>query len=290
MRNKCQFLARNAAGFVISAILCLAFLLTCGQNGEESVAVSMHQIMPDEILGWELQDSVRSYDRETIFEYINGAGEVYLSYDFRQVTVFEYARDNAPRITVELFDMATDEDAYGIFSHGRADEQTSYFVCVQAEGQAQESYRTVLELARIVSGQLPMTGNRPQLVSRLPEEGLIPHSVRFFHLHSSLNYHYFLTIENIMRLDRNTRAVLAEYATGPTYLLCVQYPTPEQAEQGYEGVLKGYAPEAEATGAAEVDQDMWLAAELGGEYVLVAFDAPSEDDARRLITTMAERL
>jgi len=39
----------------------------------------MRRFLPEDFQGWTLSDSVQVYDRETIFDFINGAGEVYLS-------------------------------------------------------------------------------------------------------------------------------------------------------------------------------------------------------------------
>ena len=35
--------------------------------------------------GWKLVSPVGTYDKQTIFEYINGAAELYFAYDFRSV-------------------------------------------------------------------------------------------------------------------------------------------------------------------------------------------------------------
>ena len=79
-------------------------------------------LLPERIGDRVRQDSSLTYDREAIFDYINGAGEVYRSYAFRDVLVARYARDSGDEVTVELFDMGLTEDAYGVFSYARESE------------------------------------------------------------------------------------------------------------------------------------------------------------------------
>ena len=76
--------------------------------------------LPDQIGDWARQDAPERYDRETIFDYIDGAGEVYRSYGFSNVFIARYARAGTPEISLELFDMGTSEDAYGVFSYAVA--------------------------------------------------------------------------------------------------------------------------------------------------------------------------
>jgi hypothetical protein len=145
-------------------------------------------------------------------------------------------------------------------------------------------------LARDINQRLPKSGAAPQLVKNLPEEGLIPQSVRFFHSHALLNYHYFMSDRNILNLDQHTRAVLARYAPGSTYLLCVQYPSVKQAKAGHDSFIKDYVPQADTAGVLQVDPGKWLAVNLVREYVVVALDAPTPEDARLLTQALASRL
>ncbi|MCJ7628218.1 MAG: hypothetical protein MUO50_07495, partial [Longimicrobiales bacterium] len=82
-------------------------------------------LLPKTIGEWVKQDAPLTYDRETIFDYINGAGEVYRSYAFSHVLVDRYERSGAQDqgVTVELFDMGNPEDAFGVFSYAREQEE-----------------------------------------------------------------------------------------------------------------------------------------------------------------------
>jgi hypothetical protein len=260
------------------------------------------------MLGWQLQQPVETYDRETIFDYIDGAGEVYLMYGFRTVSVFQFVQPDKPGITVEIFDMGSAEDAYGIFSHARESEETGigqgyeykgsllcfwqgpYFVCIQAEQETAQTKEAVFALAKAIDKKIPPSGGKPKLLAYLPEEGLKPYTIRFFHTHTSLNYHYFLANQNILNLSRDTRAVLAEYEPGSTYLLCIQYPSKQEANDGYNSFVEHYVPEAKAAGVAEIEKGKWVAVETDKEYVVAVLDAPSREYAEQVIKACSQRL
>ncbi|MFH1372953.1 MAG: DUF6599 family protein [bacterium] len=280
----------------------------CGDTDRKESLPEMRDYVPQEVLGRHLNDTVSTYDRETIFDYINGAGEVYLAYDFRKLAVFRLQQTGQPDIIVEMFDMGSTDDAYGIFSHAREEQEVGighgyehrrgllcfwrarFFVCLLCEGDSDPAEQAIEILAKQIDGRLPQAGGEPELVGCLPEKGLVPHSARFFHLAASLNYHYYLSDRNILNLNRQTQAVLARYDPGTTWLLCIQYPSADEARQSHDSFIESYVPEARSTGAAEIADGKWLAVGQVREYVIVALDAPSEIAARQLTSAVTDKL
>lgn len=73
-----------------------------------------------ELAGWQYQEEPQTYSPETLFEYINGAAEAYLSYDFKELIVAQYQKDGTETtITLEIYDMDWPRQAFGIFSSER---------------------------------------------------------------------------------------------------------------------------------------------------------------------------
>ncbi len=268
------------------------------------MATEAARAVPNEILDWKVTDTVETYDRESIFDYINGAGEVYRSYAFRDVTVWRFSKPDAPDITVEIFDMGSPDDAYGVFSHTRESEesgigggyeqrgsvlcfwQNRYYVCLAAYESTDDVRQVVTMLARIIAQKLPQSGGIPNLIGLLPQEGMVEHTQRFFHIHASLNYHYYLAEQNILRLSDSTNAVLAVYEPGTTWLLCVEYPSAQEAEEAHGSFVENYLPEAAETGVAMVDVDKWVSASKLGRYVVITFDAVSRARSTKLADAM----
>ncbi len=268
----------------------------------------MIDLLPEQIGSWTRSDAVDTYDRETIFDYIDGAGEVYRSYAFDQVVVAFYTSAQGPDITVELFDMGKPADAYGVFSYAREREETGigggyeqkgrvlcfwqerYYVCVAAEERTDDSDRALLDFARAISERLPPASDPPDLVTILPDEGLVAFSQRFFHLHQSLNYHYYLARENILKLSDETDAVMARYAPGSTYLLLVRYGDDGDAAAAVSSFGQGYVAGAVESQAIETDNGAFLLYGHRDRFVVVVFDAVSEAAASNLFQATLNQL
>ena len=230
---------RDPTGAVCAVAALGSLLLGCG--APETELLDSPMLLPEALDDWVREADPVIYDRETIFDYINGAGEVYRSYAFKDVVVARYENPEGLAVAVELFDMGNPADAYGVFSYAREQEemgigaayerrgsvlcfwQDRFYVCVSAEQRDPDPGPIIEEAARGVSVQLPAAGQRPALVDMLPTEGLRPLSERFFHLHQTLNYHYYLVRENVLNLSAETDAVLGRYQPGSAILLIVDY-------------------------------------------------------------------
>jgi hypothetical protein len=211
-----------------------------------------------------------SYDRETIFKYMDGSGEVYLSFAFREMLVRRFLREGESPVTLEVYDMGNSADAFGIFARNREGGDAGigqgaetrpgflmfwkdrFFVSVIAERETPNSTAALLALGRAASGAIPQEGPLPVLLSLLPTGESLParmeeQSLRYFHRHTDLNQQYFISDDNILGLDDSTEVVLAKYAEGRAQisLVIVHYPesTPERisrARTAYERFLAGF--------------------------------------------------
>ncbi len=298
----------NIAGAIAAVIICTIIIISCSGSGEKEEPSAMDKLVPAEMLGWKAQPETEKYDRETIFDYINGAGEVYLSYGFQKVDVTRFSKADAPEISVEIFDMKTPEDAYGVFSHSRESEEEGigggyefggsllcfwkgqYFACVRSDEDTPESKDAVFAMARSIDSSIASAGNKPDVVGFLPSSNLGKGSVRYFHSQASLNYHYFLSEENLLHLDTNTQAALGSYNPGNVNLLCVQYPNPDLARAAYDSFIDGFMPEGKETGAAKVENHRWVVAEVIDNCVVIVFDVKHEMAGRTLLKSCAENI
>ena len=81
---------------------------------------ALQSALPEQIDGWKASPGEdRSYDRETIFDYIDGEGEVYNAYNMRRCVTRRYEKPEGPQIVMDLFDMGSSKDAFGVFTHDR---------------------------------------------------------------------------------------------------------------------------------------------------------------------------
>ncbi len=263
--------------------------------------------IPRTIGAWQASGNDQLYDRTTIYDYMDGGAEVYLAFDFRQVWVRKYSGPGAGEISLDVFDMGSSEEAYGTLSCDREDpaagigqdstygfgllrfRQGRFFVSVMTVDENESSGRAVLEVGRVVAKALGPPGRGPDMIDFLPRAALRPERTSYFHANVSLNNRYFIASENILDLDRTTDCVFAEYDAGsdkPAGLLIVRYPGAGRAEAARRSFLASYAPEAGPEGLARTENRKWVSAVLHDRLLIIVFESPSEDWARKLVSSV----
>lgn len=261
--------------------------------------------LPAEIEGWKWDGTELQYNPRTVFDYIDGAGELYLAYGFQNLTVRRFEKPNQPPLTIECYDMGSAEDAYGVFSFERQEESVGigqgsefgggllrfwkgkYFVSIYADGEGPEAESAILAMGRDTAAAISATGPQPQLVGLIPgkDVGLVETSVRYLKSHILLNQRVFIAHENILNLTRHTGAVLAQYGrdTQKVQLLLIRYPSATEAGEAYQRFLTAYLPDAGGKDRLKREDQRWTIARQRNEFVLVVFGAPTERAGEALL-------
>jgi len=76
----------------------------------------MNVTLPQSIGSWNLAGPAKTVEPKAIFDYMDGAGELYLGYRFKSLDVYEYKNPGQDEILVELYWMETSDDAWGLIS------------------------------------------------------------------------------------------------------------------------------------------------------------------------------
>jgi hypothetical protein len=276
-----------------------------GVEGAEKEKTSPGISWPAAPESWKWDGNEEIYESRAIFDYIDGAGEVYLAYNFKNLTVRQFEKSGYPRIIAELYDMGSPNDAYGIFSLERQDEEAGigqgsefgggllrfwkgkFFVSVYADGEGPEAGQTILSLGRAIANAIPLTGQTPKLIRALPDGkmGLVEKSIRYLHSHILLNQRFFIATRNILNLSSKTEAVLAQYlrAEKKAHLLLVRYQDLIEAGAALQSFKRAYMPEVFEKGRLQTEDRKWTSAKQVNEFILIVFGAGSEQEAEELI-------
>jgi hypothetical protein len=262
--------------------------------------------LPEQIRGWTAKTEDRIFDDKTIFEYINGAGEVYRAYNMRRCLSRRYTTPKGPAIVLDIFDMGSPEDAFGIFTHDTDGQVVNvgqdaryrpgwlsfwkhrFFVSIYMEEETAAAEKTVRELGRQVAILIPAQGARPQILAQLPVTGLKTASIRYLHHPVVLNYHFYLSDENILNIAPNTDAVLASYRQDgeEALLLLVIYPVPDAAKKSLTNLIKHYLPDVDHTGLVLLENEKWAAALVKQQLLAVVLEADSRQLALNLLKSV----
>jgi len=259
--------------------------------------------LPQEARGWVVAGQDRFFDDKTIFEYIDGAAEVYRAYNLHGCLSRVYSKEGGPPLVLDVFDMGTPADAFGVFTHDTDGEAIAigqdgrwrpgwlnfwkdrYFVSITVPEENARAFEAALELGRLVDARIPKKGERPKLLTHLPQAGLQAGTIRFLHHPIVLNYHFYLSDENILELSSATDVVLATYQrpAGSARLLLVQYPDVGTARRAAENIRRHYLPDADADGVVRLENGKWASARLKDKLLVVVLEAGSRESAADLM-------
>ncbi len=293
-------------------IMVWIFTVAESVKAEEKGKMNREISLPSEAGGWKWDGKEMEYNSRTVFKYMDGAAELYLAYDFQNLTVRRFEKLSQPPLIVELYEMASSEDAYGVFSFEHQDEAVGvgqesefgggllrfwkgkYFVSIYAEGEGAEVESGILTIGRASANSIPATGPEPKLVGLLPGKdfGLVDKSVRYLKSHVLLNQRFFIAHQNILNLTKKTEAVLAQYLQDrqKTQLLLIRYPDLKEAGNAYQSFMKGYLPEAGGKDRLKTEDRKWTFVRQRNKFVAIVFGAPTEAGAEVLLRAIEEKL
>jgi len=152
-----------------------------------------------EITGWKLSEDVQTFVPKTLYEYIDGAADLYLTYDFEELKVGEYSNDKKASVTVEVYRQKSPTLAFGVYSQerpsnpslvsmgaqGYVDENFlnflsgSYYVKINSYNTGAEDREILRSFAKKVLENLDEKGTLPPILSSFPAEGKNRNSEKF---------------------------------------------------------------------------------------------------------------
>ena len=152
-----------------------------------------------EVRGWTRSEEIQTFLPKTLFEYINGGADLYLSYDFQELKVAEYSNEKKASVTIEVYRHRTPTHAFGIYSQERLPDANfvdigtqgyieenilnfmagPYYVKISGLNTGREDREILLTIAKKVEENLGEKGMLPSVLSFFPEEGKKKNSEKF---------------------------------------------------------------------------------------------------------------
>jgi hypothetical protein len=288
----------------------LALLLILGAFILWQLKSDLASLLPDAIEDWNVSAKDQMYSREDLYKYIDGGAELYISYGFKKVINRTYSKRGQPDMFVDLFDMGTSQNAFGVFSHsretidntfGQGSQYTEglllfwkdrFFVSILASPETVESRSAVFDIAGKIETAIKNEGPLPEILDLLPDQSLVRESIRYFHHYIWLNSHYFVSDRNILHINETTDALLAKYGEQKKryILLLVKYKKNRDAETAYNDFIRHRLPAISGKRAVRIEDGTWTACQLTGSFLVVVFNAPVKERALHLIEAVKEKI
>lgn len=174
-----------------------------------------------EMSGWKIPDPPQIFSPKTLYEYIDGAADLYLSYEFQDLNMAEYRNEQKTAVTIEIYRHKNPTQAFGIYSQERLEnakfldigaqgyqEPTvlnfvtgPYYVKMNGYKTGAEDEKIMLTFARKMEELLGGKSSLPAILSSFPEEGKRKSTEKFIaknflgysYLHSGFTADYELS-------------------------------------------------------------------------------------------------
>jgi len=152
-----------------------------------------------EVAGWKQSGEIQTFTPKTLYEYINGAADLYIMYDFQELKVADYRSDKKASVTVEVYHHKTPTHAFGIYSQERL--PNANFINTGAQGYIEEEIlnfitgpyyvkitgykiesggqEVLFSFAKKVLENLGEKGTLPVLLNSFPQDGKVKNSEKF---------------------------------------------------------------------------------------------------------------
>lgn len=148
--------------------------------------------------GWTLVGPPQVFSPDNLYDYINGGSDLYLKYEFEELTVVEYRKDKMS-VSAEVYRHRTPDHAFGIYSQERVPSadflvigaqgyyensvcnfiQRGYYVKLSSENTGADDREILLRFARRISENLPGPSALPEILTAFPAEGKKANAEKF---------------------------------------------------------------------------------------------------------------
>jgi hypothetical protein len=151
--------------------------------------------------GWKPAGQPYQYTPENLYQYINGAADLFISYGFIKLSGSEYIAVSGSQesLTVDIYDMKNKLNAFGVFQSKRDPDSMSLNIGAGAFGSEQYLYfykarfyveiqayltggrdkKVLADLARSIAEKIQGNSTPPAELRYLPASGLVPGSEKY---------------------------------------------------------------------------------------------------------------
>ena len=187
-------------------ILLILFLLVSVLNGKAILlgieeGTSLIGLLP-KVVDWNYSEEPQNFIPGNLYEYINGAAEIYLAYDFKELIVGQYEKDKdveEASLSIEIYDMGNEKNSFGIYSAERFSE--SQFISIGNQGYLEEgtlnfvvgryyikllcfdcgekSDEVLKSFSNKIVKRVKDRGQFPPALSHFPQEGLVQNTEKY---------------------------------------------------------------------------------------------------------------
>ena len=178
----------------------------------EEMKTQILALFPEDniIQSWRKSEQIALFDVNNLYEHIDGSADAFFAYGFQLCGTIDYVSGSNPDdfVRIDAYDMGKSIQAFGMYASERYPglkpldigvqgyvESSSiifwdgvYYVKISLSSE--NLIDVGMKLAKYIADKIPGNSEKPDMLSLLPEEGLIPDTERFI-LSNILGYDFF---------------------------------------------------------------------------------------------------
>lgn len=277
-------------------------LATVIMLSDNLAAQNLADLLPSVPPGWQLNREDKIYDTQTLYDYIDGGAELYLSYGMKEV-ISRIITKGEYEIRIEIFDMIEARNAFGVFTNTRLEDEQQYgqgsqyftgaqifwkgkyYIAITANDENESIINAIKRIATSIDEHIKEKGEIPDIIGLLPQEELQSDGFLYFYHYIWLNSYYYIADDNFLNVDATSPAVLAKYndKENRIYMLLIQYPDKSIAGKALHAFKQKFIIDANET-FAQIEDGTWLGGELEDNLLICIFSAKTQTEATNLLT------
>lgn len=222
-------------------------------------------------VGWSKDGASKLYEKEALYDHIDGGGEVFLEIGFEACSVQRYGK-GPQTFTLEIYRMTDTAAALGIYQMNCGKETPDkafaerhtvgrnqllcvkgrYYLVATSPDASPGLPQALVAAARVVTEKLP-AADPPACLSLLPKEGLVPRSERILRGPIALQAIVTLGDGDVLLLRGGATAVTADYkdkAGALSTLIVAQYSSAEAATAALRNLSARLDPQFTPVGSS----------------------------------------
>lgn len=242
-----------------------------------------------QVNGWSLSPDIEVFNRDNLYERINGAAPLFFENNFQEMTTTTYTSGD-DYITIQAYRHSTPEDAFGMYASERSSDMEQYpniggeaqgdeyglyffagaiYVKMSANNEGENISEAMKAIAGGFAGNMGTSNTYPSIINSFPAEGLIPYSSAYI----TQNYigHEFLKpvyTANYELLGRKFQAFVIDAKTSANA---------EQILSSYFKFTKQDEPFTEGNLLIKDRYNGSIPTVWKGSYLIGAFDEDGDD-------------
>lgn len=223
-------------------IFCFLLSLSCfaGQAFAQT-PTELKSYLP-QVSGWKITPEIEIFNRDNLYERINGAAPLFLENNFQEMTSMEYTKEN-DYITIQAYRHGKPEDAFGMYASERSSDMKNYAIGGEAQGDDYGLYffsgsvyvkitanneGFVSEMQQIAEGltkKIDSQASYPKIFDKFPKENRVPYSEAYitqnyigheflkfvYTLNYKINEKTFQAFVIDAKTKENAKKILTEY-------------------------------------------------------------------------------